>query len=191
MTGDGGRFSVLMVCTGNICRSPAAERLALSRWGLGSEAQFSSAGVRGVVGEPVQITMAHLLEMSGAYSGEFEARQLAETHLRDADLVLGMSRRHRSAVLSLHPAATRRTFTLREFARLAAAAAPELTAGAPPVQRLRELVALAPGRRGPGHDPADDDIPDPFGLTADVYEASFASIRESVDAVAAALRGEW
>ena len=72
-----------------------------------------------MAGEPISLPMAHLLESSGVYSAEFVARQITSTHLRDADLVLGMTGRHRTATLELHPAATKRTFTLREFARLA------------------------------------------------------------------------
>jgi protein-tyrosine phosphatase len=186
VTDDTARFSVLMVCTGNICRSPAAERLAQARWGYGGIA-VSSSGSRAMVGDPIQITMAHLLESHGAYSGEFQARQLVEQHVRDADLVLGMTHSHTRAVLTVHPAALRRTFTLREFSRIAAAVADDLDRGRSPAERLQALVSAAPERRGPGGESAGDNIRDPYGREADVYEEAFGAIRESIDSVAVVL----
>ncbi|EWT02786.1 protein tyrosine phosphatase [Intrasporangium oryzae NRRL B-24470] len=187
MPDDLGRFSVVMVCTGNICRSPAAERLAALSWGDPSTLVVSSVGVRAMVGEPISLPMAHLLESHGAYSGEFAARQVSPALLRDADLVLGMTRRHRRAVLEVFPAATRRTFTLREFARLAAASEHDLP-DADGQEPLAALVSAAVQHRGPLTDPAADDIRDPYGHEADVYEEAFEAIRESVDTVAGVLR---
>ena len=56
-------FRILTVCTGNICRSPVAERLLQA--GLGDAVAVSSAGVRAVVGDPIHPGMVALLERSG------------------------------------------------------------------------------------------------------------------------------
>lgn len=187
MSGSLGRFSVVMVCTGNICRSPAAERLAAARWDDAGELAVSSSGVRAMVGEPISLPMAHLLEREGVYSAEFVARQVSADQLRDADLVLGMTRRHRTAALDLCPAATKRTFTLREFARLAVEAQDDLPPDGTTTERLQALVAAAVRHRGPVSEPRVDDIRDPYGLESDAYEESFAAILESVETVAKVL----
>lgn len=109
---------ILTVCTGNICRSPVAERLLAAR--LGDRAEVTSAGTRAVVGAPIDPGMASLLDTAGEASGGFAARQLTATQIRDADLVLALTRAHRARILEEVPAALRRTFTLLEFARIVA-----------------------------------------------------------------------
>ena len=89
------------------------------------------------------------------------ARLLDESLIREADLVLGLAREHRRAVVELVPAATRKTFTLREFAHLAASVTDADLADAAsspfaePVEanptldaRLREAVVAAASLRG-------------------------------------------
>jgi len=115
----------------------------------------------------------------------FAARQLDADLLEDADLLLGMTREHRAAAATEAPATIRRLFTLREFARLASAAG-ELDPSLPPVERARALVEAAAGQRGmvrPGQ-PADDDVPDPYGRPADAYRLPFALIGEAVEVIA-------
>src|SRR4029453_8303241 len=109
-------FSILAVCTGNVCRSPAVERLLDDR--LGPTVSVSSAGTHALVGQPISEPMAALLRDTGVEPDSFEARRLSEQMLKQADLILSMTRAQRSLVVELWPAAVRRTFTLREFARL-------------------------------------------------------------------------
>ena len=84
--------------------------------------------------------------------------------------------------MSAHPAALRKTFTLREFARLAEAAAGNLTADSP-AARLREIVGSAHLYRAPMQ-AGTDDIIDPFGHGTEVYEIAYDLIRDSVMSVA-------
>ncbi|MDC5697693.1 low molecular weight phosphatase family protein [Intrasporangium calvum] len=188
--GDAG-FRVLTVCTGNICRSPVAERLIRRDWADGSAGiTVLSAGTEAMIDAPIHISMAHLLEQSGAYSGEFCARLLTPQIIGSADLVLGMTRRHRTAAVALVPAATGRTFTLREFARLSVDVASELGPGADRLQSLRRLTELAGTRRRAVLDPRLDDIADPYGRELDAYHVAFDEITEAVDVVARVLDGE-
>jgi protein-tyrosine phosphatase len=62
--------------------------------------------------------MARLLRGNGAEVETFAAHRLTANLVREADLVLTLTRLHRSTVVDLWPAAVRRTFTLRELARL-------------------------------------------------------------------------
>ena len=109
-------FSILAVCTGNICRSPAVERLLASQ--LAPSVSVSSAGTHALVGHPISEPMATLLRQAAVEPEPFEARRLSEQMVKESDLILAMTRAQRGLVVELWPAAVRRTFTLREFARL-------------------------------------------------------------------------
>jgi protein-tyrosine phosphatase len=149
---------VLFVCTGNICRSPTAERLAAA---YATQLQIpnfraSSAGTRAVISHPIHNDAALVLEKLGGDASDFAARQLTSRIASDADLVLTMTKAHRDAVLELAPRQLHRTFTLSEAARLA------LECHA---QTVADLAALRP------HLAARDlsDIPDPIGQSAEFH----------------------
>jgi protein-tyrosine phosphatase len=109
-------FTILAVCTGNVCRSPAVERLLLTKLGL--TVRVTSAGTHALVGHQISEPIAALLRESGAEPEGFRAQNLSVQMLKEADLILPMTRNQRGLVVELWPAAVRRTFTLREFARL-------------------------------------------------------------------------
>jgi protein-tyrosine phosphatase len=146
------------VCTGNICRSPTAERLAAA---LIAQSQIpdlfaSSAGTRAVIAHPIHEAAALVLERLGGDASNFAARQLTRRIASDADLVLTMTRAHRDAVLELAPHRLHRTFTLGEAARLAA----EYEA-----RSVADLARLRPKLTGQNA----FDIPDPIGRDAQVF----------------------
>ncbi len=155
---------VLFVCTGNICRSPTAERLtrAFADEHDLREVTASSAGTRAVVGYGMEPTAAEVLRAMGGDPTGFRARQLSPAIVDDADLILAMTTRHRDRVMSESPRAMRRTFTLLEAERL-------LTV---PVEAetLFQRLALARGQQT--HGERVDDIADPIGL----HYATFAAI---------------
>jgi protein-tyrosine phosphatase len=179
-------FTILAVCTGNVCRSPAAERLLASK--LGTSVQVASAGTHALAGHPISEPMAALLRHSGVEAEPFEARQLSEHMLKTADLILPMTRAQRGLVVELWPAAVRRTFTLREFARLLSAVDPSALPAGTPADRLRAAIPLAAAQRGRNLTAADDDdVVDPFRLSSAVYADSFAEMRSAVDRVGYAI----
>ena len=90
--------------------------------------------------------MADLLDDAGIAARGFVAQQLTRELVRDASLVLALTRKHRSAVVRLEPAALRRTFTLRELARLLALADLRYLP-ADPAERIVELIARAQASR--------------------------------------------
>ncbi|HVM27214.1 MAG TPA: low molecular weight phosphatase family protein [Mycobacteriales bacterium] len=182
-------FRVLHVCTGNICRSPMAERLMHAMVGAGWPEQagrfvVESAGTWGHSGSPMEPHALSTLAGLGVDGSAFRARELEAEHVTAADLVLTATREHRAAAVVLHPRAAARTFTLLEFARLTAGAdASELPAG-DAVDRARALVRLAASRRGlvPPERPGDDDLADPYQAPASAFAATAELVR-------AALRG--
>lgn len=183
-------FRVLAVCTGNICRSPAVERLLAARLGPGSGVVVSSAGTRAMVGHAVSAPMVPLMEQAGARAEGFVARQLTGRAVREADLVLALTRKHRRTLVELQPSAVRRTFTLLELARLVATVDPASLPPGPPAGRLAALVPLAAAERGRHHHEApDDDVIDPYRRGDAVYAQVFATILPAVELIAKVTRG--
>lgn len=177
-------FRVLTICTGNICRSPAAERLL--RLHLGDGVEVVSAGTGALVGEPISGPMVPLLERAGADVTAFEARSLTPDDVRAADLVLALTLEHRSRAVVAWPGALRRTFTLLELARLAEHIGRDALPNADVADRLRALVPLAIRARGVVRvPPEDDDVPDPYRRSEAQYAASFEAIDDAVRRLAA------
>ena len=183
---------MLVVCTGNICRSPLAERLLLARLADAGvqNIEVGSAGTHAMVGSTMPRDAARELKGLGGDPDGHVSRQLSADLVRDADLVVTATLAHRSDVVSLHPRALRYAFTLRELARLLDGA--DLTSVAeagPGADRVRALAALAVGRRGvaPPAGPGDDDVVDPYGRGPALYSAATAQTAPAVEALARAL----
>lgn len=187
-------FRILIVCTGNVCRSPMAERLLRAglaeRWGDGAGVEVTSAGTGALVGEPMTPQTAVLVSQHGGDPDGHRARQLTEALVAEADLVLALTRAHRSAVVEAHPLALRRAFTLREAGRLAAAAGP--VDGKTPAERLRDLVTRLRAARGQGTPvaPSEDDVVDPYRRPEEVHRLSAAQIVPALDALLRAVAGD-
>jgi low molecular weight protein-tyrosine phosphatase len=179
-------FTILAVCTGNVCRSSAVERLLANR--LGPTVSVSSAGTHALVGHPISEPMAALLRRTGVEPDPFEARRLSEQMLKDADLILPMTRAQRGFIVELWPAAVRRSFTLREFARLLTLVDPSSLPPGTPADRLPAALRLAAAERGRSRVSAEeDDVVDPFRLADDVYAKSFRQINTAVELIVARL----
>lgn len=183
-------WSVLIVCTGNVYRSPMVERLAVARLtrlateagASGSTASVSSAGVRAWVGEPMDPHAATVLAERGADPTGFRSRPVTSAMVERADLVLCATRMHRAEVVALAPRAVRRAFTLREFARLTETVEQERIdatvaelAARDQRGRLRAagraLVVASAAVRGvaPPATPDNDDLVDPLGCSLDAF----------------------
>lgn len=171
---------ILTVCTGNICRSPAAERLLAQ---LGPAVQVASAGVRAVVGHPIDPPIAAMLRADGVDADGFAARQLTASEIREADLILVMTRAHRSWVVEEEPSALRRSFTLLEFARIIGAPEFPDVAGASPAERLRASAASAARHRHLGEVIRGDDVPDPYGRDGAAFADAYSLIAGAVRSI--------
>jgi protein-tyrosine phosphatase len=101
--------SILVVCLGNVCRSPVAE--FLFRHELGErDIRVSSAGLGALVGRPMDDNAIALLQSRGIDASEHRARQLEPSMLREADLILAMEQRHLNSVARLAPEASGKVF---------------------------------------------------------------------------------
>jgi protein-tyrosine phosphatase len=98
------RGRVLVVCLGNICRSPAAEgilRAAIDREGFTGQIQVESAGTANFhSGRPADPRMKAAASRRG-YQLEGTARQLMHEDLRKFDLILAMDRDNLRAIHQL------------------------------------------------------------------------------------------
>ncbi|WP_407344532.1 low molecular weight phosphatase family protein [Pengzhenrongella phosphoraccumulans] len=143
-----------------------------------------------MVGAPMPAPMADLVRAAGASPDGFAGRQLTEQMLRDADLVLALTRGHRSKIVALHPGAVRRTFTLRELARLAGGVDPAALPAGPLTARFAALLPLAAAQRGQRRAATeDDDVVEPFGGDQALYRRAFDELRPAVDQIARVVRG--
>lgn len=103
---------ILVVCIGNICRSPVAE-VMLSR-DLPTK-QVSSAGLGALVGQGVDPAARELAEAEGLDVSAHQARQLSREMLAQADLILVMSAGQRRAIGELAPQALGKTMLLGKW----------------------------------------------------------------------------
>ena len=97
---------ILVVCQGNICRSPVGMAMLQQRL---PERDVQSAGLGALVGHPAEPLAAELAAEDGLDLEEHRARQLTADMLQWADLVLVMSDRQRRGVSGLDPVATGKT----------------------------------------------------------------------------------
>ncbi|HEV7207494.1 MAG TPA: low molecular weight phosphotyrosine protein phosphatase [Mycobacteriales bacterium] len=180
--------SVLIVCTGNICRSPMAQAVLLAGLpaGLpsasGEPIRVASAGTHALVGNPIDPDALAALAVWGVPAPDFAATQLTAALVQGADLLLGATREHRAAAVTLAPARARHAYTLREFGRLAAAVDPAELPGGNPAARLTELLTAVRARRGTLAigPPADEDIPDPYRRGGPAFDAALRLVHQAL-----------
>ncbi|OSM43683.1 arsenate reductase/protein-tyrosine-phosphatase family protein [Nesterenkonia sp. PF2B19] len=114
-------FTVLTVCTGNICRSPAMERLFAHVFADAAQEglRVHSGGTYAHDGEDMQPPMKQRVADYGADADDFTARQVTAAMVEEADLILTATREHLEDVTAEVPGARARAFTIREVGRLA------------------------------------------------------------------------
>lgn len=192
-------FRILVVCTGNICRSPLLEQIWRSKLDP-AYVTLHSAGTHALVDRPMPDDAQRVAQYWGvepdAAAGH-RAQQLSVEHIIGSDLVVTLAREHRAEVVRTVPTASRKTVTVRELARLL-----ESLEGAPGLDlrglrslaladALRELVPMVLGERGvaaPPADPDDDDVVDPYRLAPEVYDQSGEQIVDATNRIFASLQ---
>jgi protein-tyrosine phosphatase len=194
----GDEARILVVCTGNICRSPFIERLLqheLDEHRPGSERGFivRSAGTAALVGSAMDPQAAGQLVTHGGDASGFRAQDLTPALIAESDLVLTATRAHRGKVALMSPRALRRVFTFCDFADLVAG----IDGPTAPVTHthprgwVRQATERAAASRGlrPPLAPDMADIVDPYRRDDELFAAMAQQIVASMPAVVRALAG--
>lgn len=112
-------MNILVVCTGNICRSPMAEGLLRQRLAAtreGAPIHVHSAGTHGLDGEPAAPLAVQAAAEMGVDISAHRARSLDREMVRRADLILAMEPFHREIVMrALAPGKKRKVQLMAQF----------------------------------------------------------------------------
>jgi protein-tyrosine phosphatase len=171
-------FDVLVLCTGNICRSPMAAALLEARLAdRGVAARVASAGLsfdgRPPTDEAIGAALGYKVSI-----GDHRSRVLSAPLLETADLIIAMERFHVREAMVLDAASIERCFTLKELVRRGEAAGPRHHDESVPAwlrrvgsgRRTMELLGASDS----------DDVADPYQGKQQVYDACIAEIDELI-----------
>lgn len=180
---------ILVVCTGNVCRSPIGE-LLLTRYLEGTSIEVSSAGTRGLPSHRIDPSSARLLDAAGIDSDEFRSRRLTRPIAMSADLILCFEKRHRRDIVSLAPTAVRHTFLLGEFAQMCEyCARRRMVSGLTIQERLMSVVRRSAMIRPMlGESP---DIVDPIGKDFEVFRQAAEETNTAIRRILTSMRKHY
>ena len=184
--------SILVICTGNICRSPVAEGFLraslIERFGDRSPS-VSSAGTSGWEGSTAMGESIEAARELGVDITPHRARELLPEHVEVADLVLAMAREHEAAVSRSLPDAAAKTFTLKELVRLLESLPPAPAPGDPASLPKRVAEAYALRHNGFTGNPQDEDVIDPLGMPLETYRSVAWELRDWIGRLVDGLYG--
>lgn len=172
---------VLMVCTGNLCRSPMAEgvfRDAVRR--RRCDIEVASTGTWAYWGDPATPEAVEVLRARGIDLSSHRSRGLDPNELKEADLIVGMTSVHRREILKVAPEVEGKLILLKELVEVA-------LEGALPDASEARLERLLGARRPEWRRALDLD--DPMGKPIGAYERTVAHIEVGVEVLAEALCG--
>jgi protein-tyrosine-phosphatase len=110
--------TVLIVCTGNLCRSPMAEgllRARLARDEARRDWRVGSAGVWTVDGRPASANGVQEMAQRGIDLSAHLSRSVTPELMAEADLVLAMTRGHAGALTAAFPEHGSKVYLLSEM----------------------------------------------------------------------------
>jgi protein-tyrosine phosphatase len=172
-------MNVLIVCTGNICRSPFAERLLAARLAeSGVPATVASCGTDAVAGcKPVERTLQVARQQYHLDLADHRARQITAEMVDASDLLLAMTGEHVRLVVRRYPGAAAKTITMRAAAWRSGVLRRVALGGE---QWIAQLVG------GSGIGSPSDDVVDPYGGPLRLFRAVADDISVLVESLVSA-----
>jgi protein-tyrosine phosphatase len=137
----------------------------------------SSAGIRagrGLTPDAVPDEVLEVMDTYGIDLRDHRSRALTATMLQEADLVIGMGRRHVQEAVLLDSESWPHAFMLKELVRRG-----ELIGARPPAQPVESWIATVHGDRTRGslaHRSGADEVADPYGKTLADYRSTAAEL---------------
>ncbi len=109
-------FVLLILCTGNICRSPLAEAIFRTMFPSGECVAVESAGLGAPDGvRPHEFSCKTAEAIGYKIDPEKRSRMVSLADIRRADLILVMERKHKSLTLSRFPESAGRVFLMGQW----------------------------------------------------------------------------
>jgi protein-tyrosine phosphatase len=106
--------SVLVVCAGNICRSPTAEYVLKQKLS-GKSVSVSSAGLTALEGKPADAMAQQIAQAHGVDLSAHQGRQLTSSLVAQHAVILVMEERHLQDLCARYPQARGKTFLLGKW----------------------------------------------------------------------------
>ncbi|MBB1363377.1 low molecular weight phosphotyrosine protein phosphatase [Shewanella sp. SR44-4] len=106
--------SVLMVCAGNICRSPTAEYVLKSKL-IDKNITIASAGLTALVAKSADAMAQKIALSHGVVMDTHQGQQLSSQLIATNSVILVMEQRHLNDVHSRYPEARGKTFLLGKW----------------------------------------------------------------------------
>jgi protein-tyrosine phosphatase len=137
----------------------------------------SSAGIRagrGLTPEAVPDEVLDVMDNYGIDLRDHRSRALTATMLQEADLVIGMGRRHVQEAVLLDSGSWPHAFMLKELVRRG-----ELIGPRPPAQHVESWIAAVHGdrtRESLAHRSGADEVADPYGKALADYRSTAAEL---------------